>query len=304
MKRHAIVTVAVALAVLVGMIAPAAAMAQPAATQSVADDGIQALQETNQTQNATETENATETPNATENDSVPPGARLAGAFGVQKAEIRGAVDQRAFGLEVAAAASNDSKAQVLARTSQRLDERLQTIEQRRQQLEAARQNGSMDQWRYQVRMSEVAAESANLRTLANATGQTAESLPADVLEANGVNATAIEQLRTRASNLSGPEVAHMARSIAGNAVGQPLGPPSEMPMGQPEERPGTQNETPGGQGQHGQGGHQAGNNTTVTTMGSTNATMENGTGLPNVENVTNVTTTSQADGSDDEPAPK
>ena len=53
--------------------------------------------------------------NTTEgNATVAPGERMSGVIGVQKAEVEGAVDRRAFGLQVASAASTQGKAGVIA----------------------------------------------------------------------------------------------------------------------------------------------------------------------------------------------
>ncbi|MDY6779809.1 MAG: hypothetical protein SV760_04545, partial [Halobacteria archaeon] len=46
---------------------------------------------------------------------------------------------------------------------------------------------------------------------------------------NGVNVTAIRMLKQKASNLTGPQVAAIARSIAGPPAGVPAGPPQGVP---------------------------------------------------------------------------
>lgn len=247
------VTLLVALAVLVGGLAPAVAVAQP--SQTATDDAtIQAQTD----------ENATAT------DA--PGATLAGVIGTQKAEIQGEVEQRAFGHQVAAAATNQSRAQVLAHTQERLQERLDGLQERHQALERARDNGNISDARYRAEVTQVAAKTATVRHMANNTERVAIAMPADTLEANGVNVTAIQVLRTQAQHMSGPEVMAIAHSVAGTDMGEPFGPPASMPGALPDEMPGHQPNnttmTPGGMNQTGQqttSGTSVMTNTTATT---------------------------------------
>jgi len=175
--------------------------------------------------------NGTNDTNASE--AVSPGERLSGVVGVQSAELEGEVEKRTFGLKVARAASDDARAQVVNEQLGDLEQRVATLGERRQALEQARANGSMSGGEYAARVSELTAESRTVSDLANDTDETASGLPADVLEANGVNVSAIQQLRNNASGLTGPEVAEIARSIAGPNVGQA---PTEVPAG--GDRPG------------------------------------------------------------------
>lgn len=217
MRRHLAVLVAVAM--LVAAVGPALAVADPA-TQAT-DDTVLAQQTT--TTDTAENETA-------ENETTP-GAMLSGTVGVQKAEMRGEIERRSFGFQVAQAASNDSKAQVLQRTQEHLHDRVGDLEQQRDRLHEARENGTISEAQYRARVTVLAAESAQVQTMTNASTQTARGLPVDVLEANGVNVTAIEQLHERARTMAGPEVAAIARQVAGPNVGTPMGPPDDMPGG-------------------------------------------------------------------------
>lgn len=161
------------------------------------------------------------TPTATpaDNSSVAPGEKLSGVVGVQQAEVEGEVAERTYGVKVARANSDEAKAAVVAETLGEVEQRVTELEQRKQTLQEARENGSMSEGEYRAKMATVAAELSTARGLANASEDTARGLPADVLEAKGVNATAIQALQDRAQNLSGPEVAQVAQSIAGKDVG-------------------------------------------------------------------------------------
>ena len=163
------------------------------------------------------------TQNGSENASMPPGARLAGVVNVQAAEVEGEMQQRSFGLEVAAAHSNASKAAVVAAQTGELNETLAELQERKRALVQANQNDSIPQARFRAEMAGLAAEISTARRLSNATADTARALPSADLEAHGVDVTEIEHLGASASDLSGPTVSSIARDIAGvsNASGGP-----------------------------------------------------------------------------------
>jgi hypothetical protein len=155
------------------------------------------------------------------NSSVTPGERLSGVVGVQGAELEGEIDERAFGIQVAQAATNESRAAVVAGKLAELEQRVEELDERTQRLGEARANGSISEGEYRAELGEVAARSQSTQRLVNASNETASGLPADVLEANGVNVSAIQTLKKSAGNLTGPEVAAVARSIAGPSPGIP-----------------------------------------------------------------------------------
>lgn len=189
------------------------------------------------TQAATpETATDTETTADANESGVAPGARLAGVFGVQEAELDGEIESRAFGVAVARARTNESKAAVVARQVRESDDRLAELAERRERLETARENGAISDDRYRARVARLAAETETVERLMNRTESETRSLPADALERNGVNATTIRTVRTRASELSGPEMKEIAHTIAGPGVGRGLaaderGPPEHVEPG-------------------------------------------------------------------------
>lgn len=204
---------AVLVAVLVAAVPVGAASAgSPAAAAGTHDAGAPTSdQPENGTANAT-------------NESVAPGERLAAVVSVQAAEIDGTVEERAFGIRVARAATNDSQAAVVADQLSEVEARLEAVERRQETLRERRANGTVSEGRFQAEMTVLSARAANLRRLANASERTARDLPEAALRRNGVNVTAIERLQRAAGNLTGPEVAAIARSIAGRDVGRPVGP--------------------------------------------------------------------------------
>ena len=222
---------------VVGAAAPMAVAASTADGSAEADAAV-----TQDGDAANETDNETETM---------PGARLAGVVGVQGAEVEGEVERRAFGQQVAAANSNASKASVVANQTKSLDQRLEELRERKQELETAHKNETISPGRYRAEMAGLAARISTLQAMSNETVEEARGLPAEALEAHGVNASAIDRLRTSASNLSGPEVAAIARSIAGPPGNRSAGPPFGNGMGGPPGGvPGgdEDNETDGGPG--------------------------------------------------------
>jgi hypothetical protein len=188
------------------------------------------------------------------NDSgVAPGERMAGVVGAERASVESEVAVRAFDRRVAAADSSRAKARVIVGQLDDLHERLDELDAERAELERARENGTLSRGEYRARLARLYAEERALRRLANRTEHTARGLPAETLREQGVNVTAIEHLRADARNLTGPEVAAVARNVAGRSVGRPAGAgPSDNRTREP---PGE-----GGPGD-GQGADPAGNET-------------------------------------------
>lgn len=164
---------------------------------------------------------ASQAENETTNDStnVTPGGQLMGVIGVQESELDGEIEERTFGLKVASAASNESKATIVAEQFAELQERLENLTERKQELREAHRNGNISDAKYSTEMAKLAAEMKTVERLANATANESEALPESLLAEKGINVTAIQTLRANAENLTGPEVAAIARSVAGPNVG-------------------------------------------------------------------------------------
>ncbi len=151
--------------------------------------------------------------------TVAPGQQLSGVVGVQQAELEGTVEVRAAGLAIARAETDAAKAAVVAGQYESIGDRLDSLEQRKQDLQAAHANGSLSDGAYRARMAELAAKTESLKRMANQTAAVGTRLPADLLASHGVDARAIRTLSDRAGELAGPEVAKIARSIAGPVGG-------------------------------------------------------------------------------------
>ena len=247
----------------------AAAVASPDASSADLGTGPGPAQtENNVTATRTPTSNTTDASEGSETatesdanasngtgDAIEPGEQLAGVVAVQRTEVESEVGSRAFGQRVAAAASNDSKAAIVAGEVNHSRERLADLRGRLDELEAARDAGEISEGRYRADTAQVAAEINAIERRLEQSNDTAASLPADVRAANGINTSNIERLRTEARNLSGPEVAEIARSIGGDRSGRglgdnvgppgrsgeasgPGGPPDGVDTGPPENRTG------------------------------------------------------------------
>lgn len=148
-----------------------------------------------------------------------PGARLSGVVAVQGAEVEGEVERRTFGIRVARANSNATKAGMVADQVEDLRQRRAVIEERRRALVEARQNGSISQARFEAEIATLAVQNGVVRAQLNQSAAVSAGLPDDVLAAKGVNVTAIRTLRDEARDTPTNSIAGIARSIAGNDVG-------------------------------------------------------------------------------------
>jgi hypothetical protein len=180
---------------------------------------------------ATTPENESDGNDSAANDSVSSGQRLGSVIGVQQAEVKGEMAERSLGQQLGAANSTNATAAVVAGQVERIDERLSAIRSEMEALRAARANGSIGEGEFRARMAPLAARAQVLGRLANHTTNASAGVPADVLESRGVNTTRLAELRENARNLTGPEVAAIARGIAGNDTGKPVGagPPEGIP---------------------------------------------------------------------------
>ena len=216
------------LAVLV--VAAMAVVAVPAA--GLAPGGIGASQDS--AGDATEVEangtNAQAAANASENASVPPGSQLTGIVGVQKAEIEGEIESRGFAIALNRSDNASSRAAVVAKQVTDLNATLERLRERKAELDAARDNGTITEGEYRARIAEVGARIATVQRLANRTENAARNIPEAALRERGVSPDAIGELGRNARNLSGPEVAAVARQIAGPGAGKGLGrgPPANL----------------------------------------------------------------------------
>lgn len=173
-------------------------------------------------------------------EDIRPGERLSGVVGVQAAEIDGEVEARSFGIAISQAESNEERAELVAQRLDRNQDRLMDLERQQAQLREHRDAGNMSNGMYQARMAQHAATVQTVNRTTNQGAAVAGTLPDDVVAERQIDAERVQVLRTQARNMTGPEVAEMARGIAGPNVGGPMGPPedrSDRMMGPNGESP-------------------------------------------------------------------
>lgn len=154
-----------------------------------------------------------------EEPDVAPGERLSGVVGVQQAELDGEVDRHAYRIALEKADDNATKAGLIAEKLNETEERLNELEERKATLDEQRESGEITEGQYRAQVAELATEVDNAEAQLNQSNETAAELPAETLEENGVNVSAIQTLQQQADELSGQEVAEIARSIAGDDRG-------------------------------------------------------------------------------------
>lgn len=223
------------LGILVGVIVAGTGIASAQLATSTVD-GPTPPQQTNAT---------TTQPTTTANETnVSPGAHLSGMVGVQQVELDGEVDRRSFDRAFQARGSNESRARLIARNADSLEERLNELQVAREQLEAAVANDSISQGQYQSRAATLSARIGVLERQINQTSEAGRTIPPAVREQHGVNVTRLGHLQRAAGNLTGPEMAAIARTIAGPAHGAGpgmRGPPENVgagPQGPPANQTG------------------------------------------------------------------
>lgn len=161
----------------------------------------------------------TETDDGNETAEIAPGERLGGVVGVQQAEFDGEIERNAFSIALDRADDNATKAGLIADKLGQTETRLGELGERKAELQEKRENGTISEGQYRAQTAKMATEVETAKQQLNRSNATAAELPEETLRENGVNATAIRTLMNSANELSGGEVAEIARSIAGDRSG-------------------------------------------------------------------------------------
>lgn len=155
-----------------------------------------------------------------DDDAVQNGDRIAGVMSVQEAELEGELERHAYENALERADDNASKAAVIGERVEASQERIRELEARKAELDERREAGEISEGRYRAEIARLSAEVNVARGTLDRSEAAAGELPEDVLEANGVNVTAIRELRGNADELNGQEVSEIARSITGDNPGR------------------------------------------------------------------------------------
>ena len=159
---------------------------------------------------------------ANASNETPPGQRLSGVIGVQASETDGELERRTFETRLEKANSNASKAAVVAGQVDTVRERLTALQQEKERLQNARENGSLPEGAYRVKMTKTVADIERTKSMLNQTANAAAEVPAADLRAEGVDTDELDTLRQSANELAGPDVAAIARDLAGENPGKGL----------------------------------------------------------------------------------
>ena len=167
------------------------------------------------------------------NDSVAPGEQFGGVVGVGAAEFKGELDRRAFAAAMAEADTDEERAQLIASLIERTEAQIQELEERNASVADQRHRSDLSHGMHNARMATMYAETRSLDRALYHANATAADISEETLEEQGVDVAKLDELRDRAAELGGPNVAETAREIAGPHAGDRPGPPDGMPHGPP-----------------------------------------------------------------------
>lgn len=151
-------------------------------------------------------------PTATQTAGVEPGEQFVGAVGAQHAEVSNTVETAALERRLANASTPTERASVLAAETDRVEARLGTLESRHDGLEEDDAG----------RIATVVAAATGLDARLDRLRTEAASLPTDVRERHGLTDERFAVLRDRAADLHDDADDDLARSVAGDEVGEGL----------------------------------------------------------------------------------
>jgi len=207
----------VAAVVLLGTVAPAVALPVLESPSATTDAAVQT--------------------NDTTNENASLGASVSGFMQTSAASAEGEVDDGVFRASFANASNETKRAMVTQRTA--------VLEQRLERLRAQRNallNGSD---------TLTVAERAKAARLTTEIGELKQAINTtdDAAAEVGVNATRLDRLRTEANELDGPQVAELARGLAGQGDRGPpadRGPPEDRGPDRPEDDDANETDDDGG----------------------------------------------------------
>lgn len=140
-------------------------------------------------------------------------------------EASGAVDTGMWSAEFDATANRSARVTLVDRKTEEMRTELESLREQKQELLDAREAGEVSQTAFHARMSSLIGRIDALESSLDATTARARSVNASV--------AGLDQLRTDLENVSGPEIAAVARNTSGVGVGAGLqgdgnGPPNEV----------------------------------------------------------------------------
>jgi len=144
------------------------------------------------------------------------GEEISVLVSAQQSEVRNTVENGAFNISF-----EREGAPAIEERAQALEDRLKRVEERKQELEREREEGNISEGRYRAKMAKLNFDAEAVNRSADVTLEKAEGL--ERAGERGVNVENIRRLKQNASNMTGQEVAEIARGIAGRASMAPEG---------------------------------------------------------------------------------
>ncbi|GAA0226351.1 hypothetical protein ACFFQF_10935 [Haladaptatus pallidirubidus] len=148
--------------------------------------------------------------NATSSNSTL-GAEISSFMQVSTSQAQGTVDTGLWVARFNQTENRSARRALVRHHVEDMQTELDALQERKQSLVEARNNGDISQLEYQSRMSELIGDIRSLEHGINATKPRAETV--------GTRVNRLQQLDNQANNVSGPEVAEVARSL--NSVNVP-----------------------------------------------------------------------------------
>lgn len=212
---------------------------------------------------------AATTQNDTANDSSL-GADISSFMQSSAAEVGGAVETGMWSAAYDATENRTVRSQLVERKTSDLRAELAELRERKQDLLAEREAGNISNAAYKARVGQLVGQINALENAINATETRARDANANVEN--------LTNLRTEASELSGPEVAAVARNLSGVGVANAgeRGPPSDV--GNANEsgaRDGNRTDAGNGNGNENRGGASNQNGAGASNQNSAGANNEN-----------------------------
>ena len=196
---------------------------------------------------AQETPTPTATANATnESDDAGMGTQMTAFLQSSSAAANDSVENGMWQARFDQANASE-RAQLVTNRAGTLEERLAQLQARNETIQSEYENGSLPQPAYVAQQSQLSARIAALQTAINDTDAAATEA--------GVNDSRLETLRQNASELTGPQVAAVARGLGGGPP-ETAGPPGNRTAGPPDQAGPPGNQTAGPPNEAGPPGNQ------------------------------------------------
>lgn len=170
-------------------------------------------------------------------DELSVGEQLSGAMSAQEAELDGELDRHAFGNAIANAESDEERAALITERKEAVREDIDTQKADHEALQDAYEAGEVTRGEYVSDLSAQGVGIDNAHAAVDDMDEAANDLPTELREEAGVNSEALNTLREEAEELTGPEVAAIATTIAGPDVSDRIGGPDNGDAG-PGDRAG------------------------------------------------------------------